>query len=88
MARRAVVRGRVHGVGFRFFASRAARELGLNGWVRNRSDGSVETLVEGEDAAVEEYLARLEQGPLGASVDAVAIEPAGPQGFDSFEIAR
>jgi acylphosphatase len=86
MARRAVVRGRVHGVGYRFFASRAARELGLNGWVRNLSDGSVETFVEGEDAAVAQYLARLQEGPVGSRVDAVAVEPAAPQDFASFEI--
>ena len=59
IARRAVVSGRVQGVGFRFFAERAAREAGVKGWVRNRPDGTVETLVEGEQAAVDGYLDRL-----------------------------
>ena len=88
MARRAVVRGRVQGVGYRFFASRAARELGLSGWVRNLPDGSVETLVEGEDAPVAQYLSRVQQGPLGSRVDAVVVEPSEPQGLASFEITR
>ena len=89
-ARRAVVRGRVQGVGFRFFAERAARELGVRGWVRNRSDGTVETLAEGEAEAVDRYLDRLRKGPLGSRVDAVEItdaEVASPQ-LSSFEITR
>ena len=53
MARRAVVRGRVQGVGYRLFALRGAQQLGLNGWVRNLPDGSVETFAEGEEAAME-----------------------------------
>ena len=88
MARRAVVRGRVQGVGYRFFAMRAARELGVNGWVRNLSDGSVETLAEGDDAAMEQYLSRLRSGPLVSRVDEVAAESVEPQGFASFEITR
>jgi acylphosphatase len=88
MARRAVVRGRVQEVGYRFFALRAARELGVNGWIRNLADGSVETLAEGEEAALEQYLARLHTGPPGSRVDAVAVEPAEPQGLLSFEITR
>jgi acylphosphatase len=88
MARRAVVRGRVQGVGYRYFASRAARQHGVHGWVRNLPDGSVETLVEGEEAAVAKYLARLEEGPLGSRVDGVAVDPAEPQGLASFEITQ
>lgn len=88
MARRAVVRGRVQEVGYRFFALRAARELGVNGWIRNLADGSVETLAEGEEAALEQYVARLRAGPPGARVDAVAVEAAEPQGLLSFEITR
>jgi acylphosphatase len=87
-ARRALVRGRVQGVGFRFFAERAARELGVKGWVRNLPDGSVETLVEGDDAAVEKYLERVRRGPLGSRVDAVDVEERADQGHPSFDITR
>jgi acylphosphatase len=89
-ARRAIVRGRVQGVGFRFFAERAARELGIRGWVRNRPDGSVETLaVAGEDALAR-YFERLGKGPLGSRVDGVEISEADAESgtFPSFEITR
>ncbi len=85
-ARRAVVRGRVQGVGFRFFAERAARELGVHGWVRNLPDGSVETLAEGDEAAVGRYIERLRQGPRLSRVDAVDVLAEPAQGFASFEI--
>lgn len=85
-ARRAVVSGRVQGVGFRFFAERAARELGVRGWVRNLPDGSVETVAEGEEDAVSLYLARLKTGPRASRVDAVAVDELAPQGFPAFEI--
>jgi acylphosphatase len=88
MARRAVIRGRVQGVGYRFWAMRGAQELGVNGWVRNLPDGSVETFAEGDDAAMEKYLTRLRYGPLTSRVDGVAVEPAEPQGLASFEITR
>lgn len=87
-ARRAVVRGRVQGVGFRFFAERTARALGLHGWVRNRSDGTVETLAEGEEQAVGEYLERLRRGPLGSRVDEVVVEEASAEGLAIFEVRR
>jgi len=86
-ARRAVVQGRVQGVGFRYFAVRAARELGIAGWVRNLPDGSVETLAEGEPAAVDRYLERLRRGPVASRVEGVLIEERPEQGLASFEIA-
>ncbi len=88
MARRVIVRGRVQGVGFRFFAERSARELGVRGWVRNLPDGSVESMAEGNEAAVAAYVARLEQGPPGARVNGVAVDAVSPEGFSSFEITR
>lgn len=87
-ARRAVVRGFVQGVGFRFFAQRSARSLGIRGWVRNRADGSVESVAEGEETAVMEYLARLEKGPAGSRVEGVDVEPVDPEGTSGFEVRR
>ena len=88
VARRAVVTGRVQGVGFRFFAERAAREAGVSGWVRNREDGAVETFAEGEEEAVRLYLDRLRMGPRVARVASVVVEEAGPAGHTTFEITR
>ncbi len=87
-ARRAIVQGRVQGVGFRFFAERAARELGVRGWVRNRPDGSVEALAEGDDAALATFIERLRRGPLSSRVDRVEVAEEPSQGFAKFEITR
>ena len=85
---RAIVTGRVQGVGYRFFAERAARDLEVRGWVRNLPDGSVETVVEGEEEAIARYVHLLRQGPRGARVEAVAEEDLSIRGFTSFEITR
>ncbi len=87
-ARRAVVSGRVQGVGFRFFAERAAKKVGVLGWVRNLPDGRVETMVEGSDDAIERYMGELRRGPLGSRVTDLAVEDQPPANFDSFEITR
>ena len=86
IARRAVVSGRVQGVGFRFFAERAARTSGVSGWVRNRPDGSVETVAEGEREAVARYLEMLRSGPPGSRVTSVVDEDTEVGSFASFEI--
>lgn len=88
IARRAILSGRVQGVGFRFFAERAARDAGVTGWVRNRSDGSVETVVEGEADAVARYLERLRAGPGGSRITSFTEEEAELHGHASFEITR
>jgi acylphosphatase len=88
IARRATVVGRVQGVGYRFFAERAAQELGVRGWVRNLPDGKVESVVEGEEDAVSRYLARLREGPRMGRVTDVRVEEAVWTGFESFEITR
>jgi len=64
----AIVEGHVQGVGFRYFVEESATAFGLTGWVRNRWDGSVEVLVEGERSSVEELLILLHQGPRSARV--------------------
>jgi len=72
------VRGRVQGVGFRWFARERARALGLTGWVRNRDDGSVEVLALGDEASLREFRGLLENGPAGASVSAVEDQTGEP----------
>jgi acylphosphatase len=83
-----VVQGRVQGVGFRYFAARAAREFGVAGWVRNLPDGSVETVAEGNAAGVERYLDTLRRGPTASRVDGVVIEERAEEGHSTFEITR
>ncbi len=85
-ARRAVVTGYVQGVGFRFFARRAAQEEGIFGWVRNCPDGTVETVAEGDPVAVERYLEKLRHGPGRVRSVDVREEPA--SGHQTFEITR
>jgi len=70
-ARRFVVRGRVQGVGFRWFVEREAHILGISGWVRNNSDGSVEVLAQGSRDQISGLRAKLRQGPRAARVDTV-----------------
>jgi acylphosphatase len=67
------VTGRVQGVGYRYYAMRQANEFGLNGYVKNRGDGSVEVQVEGEKEIIERYISFLEQGPSYSSVEQVDI---------------
>ncbi len=68
------VTGVVQGVGYRAWAEQAASARGLNGWVRNRRDGSVEAVIAGDDAAVDEMLAAFRVGPPGSEVDEVISE--------------
>ena len=66
-----VVRGRVQGVYFRASTQREAKRLGLSGWVRNRSDGSVEVLAEGEETSIRELYGWAQTGPGAARVERV-----------------
>lgn len=68
---RAVVHGRVQGVGFRATTISRARALGLRGWVRNQYDGTVETVAVGEKALLDQFLAFLHEGPPAARVEYV-----------------
>jgi acylphosphatase len=68
---RVVIRGRVQGVGYRAWTEYAAEGRGLEGWVRNRRDGSVEALFAGEPQAVREMIDLCRQGPPGSRVDAI-----------------
>ena len=76
IARRLRIHGRVQGVYYRGWTVEAAEKLGLDGWVRNRMDGSVEALVAGAPVAVEAIIAACHKGPPAARVDLVEVEEA------------
>jgi acylphosphatase len=75
LARRYMVSGRVQGVGFRNFVEHAAGKIGVDGFVRNRRDGTVEVYAIGEPERLQKLRAALEKGPLLARVTGVREEP-------------
>ena len=85
IARHLVVRGRVQGVGYRNYIEYKAGQLGIKGWVRNRLDGSVEAVVQGNLAAVAEIIECAKRGPRAAEVATVEIGNSADE-FDSFVI--
>lgn len=89
--RRVVVRGRVQGVGFRWFVREHARTLKLSGWVKNRIDGAVELEVEGPPDRVAELMTFVGEGPDGAVVGAIEEVQLSPEDGplpEPFTIAR
>ena len=87
IARRYVLSGRVQGVGFRYFTQDAARREGLNGYVLNRDDGSVEAVAEGEAESLERFERALRRGPSKSRVEHVLIDEINPdQGNTGFHI--
>jgi acylphosphatase len=87
LARRFLIRGRVQGVGFRWFVEREAHILGIAGWVRNNHDGSVEVLAQGTRDQLSGLHSRLREGPRAARVDAVEVSDAAPAAaLNSFRI--
>jgi len=88
MAREAVritVEGHVQGVGFRWWVVEQGRRLGLEGWVRNRRDGSVEVLAIGEVDDIVRLRGACGSGPAGATVRSVTVETATDDGSTGFE---
>ena len=83
---RAVVTGRVQGVGFRWSARRAAERIGVAGWVRNEAGGVVEAHIEGPDERVDAMLAWLARGPDGADVHDVDVQEAKVEAIEGFAI--
>ena len=85
MAKRLVISGRVQGVGFRFAMVAEAARLGVTGWVRNRRDGTVEAVVDGDAASVAALIQWARHGPPGARVASLSVDEADGTfvGFDS-----
>jgi acylphosphatase len=82
---RLVIKGRVQGVGYRWWAVQTARRLGLDGWVRNRRDGTVELVAVGPDEALEALIWACRQGPSAAQVASVDRFDAADDGCKGFE---
>lgn len=69
-----IISGIVQMVGFRFFTRRLGQSLGVTGWVRNRADGTVEVVVEGDEDDIKYMIKRLKEGPRSARVDNVDVD--------------
>ena len=84
--RHVVVHGNVQGVFFRDSTREEARKHGIAGWVRNRSDGTVEAVFEGDSGAVEALVDFARSGPSSADVERVDVDDEEPEGLERFEI--
>ena len=82
------VTGTVQGVFYRAWAQSQARELGVSGWIRNCSDGSVEAHLTGEEDCVARMIERMRSGPSNARVDDVAVQESEPESLGRFELRR
>ena len=85
--RHVLVYGFVQGVGFRFAVEREARSRGVAGWVRNRPDGAVEAVFEGEREDVEALVEFCRKGPRGADVERVEVAAESAEGLAGFRVA-
>jgi acylphosphatase len=83
IARHYLIKGRVQGVGFRFFTQDAAAREGLHGWVRNTESGAVEVAAEGDADALERFERHLRHGPPHARVESVQVTDEYATGRDS-----
>ena len=86
MAREYLISGMVQGVGYRAFAERSARQIGVTGWARNQDDGGVEVHANGTVEQLDDFEARLRQGPRWAEVRAVEVSEAAVTAASEFHI--
>jgi acylphosphatase len=84
--RRVIVHGEVQGVFFRDTARQHAQDARVAGWVRNRGDGAVEAVLEGEDAGVDRVIEFMRTGPDRAKVVNVEVVEEEPEGLDGFDV--
>jgi acylphosphatase len=86
MRKRVVVHGRVQGVFFRDSTRQRAQAAGIAGWVANRSDGTVEAVLEGDAESIERLVGFMRDGPRGADVERVDVSEEEPQGLAGFDV--
>ncbi|MFN2145138.1 MAG: acylphosphatase [Anaerolineales bacterium] len=83
----AIISGRVQGVGFRGFTATTAQRIGLTGWVRNKVNGTVETVAEGDQAQLDAFIRQISAGPGPSYVDNVEIQWLEATGeFSNFQV--
>jgi acylphosphatase len=80
------IRGRVQGVGFRYYALKLANELHITGYIRNKFDGSVFIEAEGDNANIETFLSWCRKGPPRANVEEMIVNDCPPAGYLRFDI--
>ena len=80
------IRGKVQGVGYRFSTVQKAKQLGVNGWVRNLPDGRVEAIFEGAQATVDEIIGWCNEGPRSAVVKEIIQRSETPEGIQGFTV--
>jgi len=84
-----IISGYVHGVGYRYFVRSNAKKLGLNGWVRNTTNGKVEAVLQGTTEQIEEMIVLCRQGPMLSEVKDIEVEWAEKEeDFEDFEIRK
>ncbi len=83
-----IVRGRVQGVGFRYFVKQMAEAFDVRGTVRNTSDGDVEIVASGSSANLRSFKEQIEIGPSASRVDRVIVEGIDPRTFNGFQVVR
>ena len=88
VARHLVIHGRVQGVWYRGWAVETAHALGLTGWIRNRRDGTVEAVVQGDEEGVERFIALAREGPPAAKVERIDVSEEDPATLSGFEQRR
>lgn len=86
VSKRVSVQGRVQGVGFRAFTKRVASRHDVKGWVRNEPDGTVTAVLQGDQAAVNDVLDAVKDGPRTSHVDGHTVTDVEPERFDDFTI--
>jgi acylphosphatase len=85
IARHLAIFGRVQGVFYRDWTVETAQHLALTGWVRNRMDGSVEAMIQGDSNTVEHFIAQAHKGPPAAKVARIEVTEAEPSTSGTFE---
>ncbi len=88
LARRYVLKGRVQGVGFRYFVCRVAQNLGIQGWVRNLEDGTVEVHAQGGSETMTRFVAEIRSGPSFAMVEDIQEDDVETEDYEEFVIER